>query len=264
MSRIPRSDLAPVVTEIRQLIVERLNLKDDFMVTPAVIAELFGDRYLDSFNLKHAQAFHVGNVMAGVSDFLLNLHNALSAKGHGRSNKFEISSCDRYAAVIPYSNVEGRRLLAFESQNFTYMVLLVPDLMSRHYGDKKIKYQIHVRSSTLAAYGKRHIFNNPGIKGLPRNNAIAEHFDHHGGYFRYLDVRDRGFVASIVPEPTYRVMPNGEYEHSDKLEWTAKDAHSSIYGGLAMLDDLKAFSTMWQETFEELEYKVVDNPEVGE
>lgn len=264
MSRFTSAELAPVVAEIRQLIVERLGIKDDFMVLPAVIAEMYGSGYVDSFEAKHAHAFHLGKTMAHVSGFLVHLHAALSAKGHGQKNKFEISSCDRYAAVIPYQNDKGHKLLAFENQNFTYMVLLVPDLMSKYKGDKTLKYAMHVRSMTPDGYGNGHHYSNPGSKGVPTGEALKKHFTDHNGYFCYLDARDRGFVGCIVPEFTYKVLPEGGYDFTDNLVWTGKDAHASIYGGIAMLDELHAYASMHKETFEELEYKVLDSGEVGE
>lgn len=260
MSRFPRSELAPLADKIRKLIVEHLDIKDDFMVLPAVIAELYGDRYVNSFEARGAMNFHIGNTMGHVPDFLLNLHAALTAKGHDHTNKFEISSGDRYASVIKDNDY---KVLAFENQNFTYMVYLAPDAMSKYKGDKVPKYAMHVRASTPASRSNHHIYNNPGIKGVPRGDELKKAFNEHGGYFNYLDLRDRGFVASIVPEFTYKVRKDGGYDFTDQLVWTGKDSHAMIYGGMSILDELCAYASMHEETFEELQF-TVDKPLDGE
>lgn len=258
MSRIARTELAPVAAEIRQLIKDRLGITDDFMATPAVLAELLGDRYMDSFAMKQLQECFVGNVMENTSTFLSHLYDALAAKGHGRTNSFEISSGDRYVSVINLQSDDKSKMLAFENQNFTYMVLLKPNVMSKYVGDKKLRYDMHVRATTPNGYGNQHRYNNPGIKGVPKGNALAEAFSDHGGYFRYLDARDRGFVASITCENSYKVNPDGSFTDRESLVWMGKDACASIFGGSAILDELRGYTTMWQETFEELDYKVVD------
>lgn len=262
MSRIARSELAPLADEIRRLIVERLGTKDDFMVTPAVIAELFGDNNIDSFNLRQALECHTGNVMARTSHFLVHLHAALVAKGHGRLNPYEISSCDRRVSFIETGEPKVK-LLAFENQNFTYMVLLKPDIMTKYVGDKIMQYEMHVRASTPAAPQNHYRYNNPGIKRVPYGNKLANEFTDYHGYFRFLDSRDRGFVGCIKPEQSYKVAADGKFTDRDEIVWIGKDAVGSIFGANAILDELKAYTTMAEETFEELEYKVVDKASEG-
>jgi hypothetical protein len=215
-------------------------------VMPALIAKLFGDT--DNPNtIGWALDHYYAAKMAPMIPALAKLYDALEANGHTTENDYDIGSCDRRVAYIPYGN-KGAKVMAFCNQNVSYVVVLVPARAFTPTHQEIKTYALHIR---IVTPGRESMditacdFNVNYEKMLP--GCDSDRYDANGSdYFRYQDMRDRGYVMTLTPEIVSR--------HSEVFHKT-EGMYNSHPSGRYVMDELDAYCSMMEETLEELNEK---------
>jgi hypothetical protein len=78
----------------------------------------FGNLHMEN-SIDHYTAKHVGDMSEG----LVALHDFLVKQGATVKNPYDFESCDRYG--VAFANENDFKTMAFRTQNYTYMIVLV-------------------------------------------------------------------------------------------------------------------------------------------
>jgi hypothetical protein len=193
MFEYDRDKLKETAQEIRSLIDEKFKDSDGTksFAWYAVLGEML--RYDQDLNWI-ADHFYA-NTLAPCIPAMVKLYNALKANGHDVNNRYEIGSCDRYAAYVEY---DGAKVIAFCNQNVSYVLVLVPKTVY-HDHKKLLTYTMHARFIPAGRYSRDYMFVELENIDYPKMlNGCIEKFDKDGSeYFRYQDIRDKGYAFTL-------------------------------------------------------------------
>lgn len=195
------------VTDIEKLLQDRFGERG-IVDTPKVIGKLLGKSFLDSGSLSqngigwamdHAVAEQLGPCIEGY----LALHQALVNSGCTAMSPWDLGYADRYVAA--YANDENFKSFAVCTQNYTYMVVITIEKRP------SLTEQSTVLENAYSLHIRRCCKNSKSMDGVlvdltELSFLNGENTTRNHEYFRYGDVRDRGYLCSLVPHLAYPNM----------------------------------------------------------
>jgi hypothetical protein len=157
----------------------------------------FGNLHMESA-IDHYTAKRVGDMSEG----LVALHGFLVKHGATAKSPYDFGHADRYG--VAFANEEDFKTMAFQTQNYTYMIVLVK---AHWYSGEKFEsndcWTVHLRYATTGKYTPQ--FARPEFGKLKFLNdrvksGAKKYDDGASSYFRYHDFRDQGYICSVTHE----------------------------------------------------------------
>lgn len=209
MFEYPKADLQSAKESITNVIVEKFTEDEKVFATPAVLAQFI--KWPEDIELI-ADHFYAAQ-FSKLIPRLVDLHETLVKGNHDTQNALEVGSCDRYASYVKCDH--GQKVIAYRNQNVSLVIVLTPAKcldFSVESGSFPIfeTHQLSVRQITQKRDGLDFFacdFNVNYDKVLGKYVKTAWGGYRDSEYFRYDDLRDRGFVITVKP---YMTVKNGE------------------------------------------------------
>lgn len=208
------------ITEALKAILARLDEKDDEFLYSDVLAGLmlhkdytntptFGNNTIE-WALDRYTAVRIGNL----SDGLLKLHESLVKADATAKNPFDYENVDRYGAY--FANTDEFKSMAFKTQSYTYMVVLVkqnwyPDIDSGNIKQESA-WNVHIRYATKGRYSMDYALVDFNKLGFLNDPVISDMYKNDCAYFRCHDGRDQGYLCSVTHE-----LMSDEWKTSDTM-----------------------------------------------
>lgn len=144
-------------------------------------------------------------IVGPLAENLLRLHQFLVRSGATPENPHDFENVDRYG--VAFSDA-GWKSMALMTQNYTYMVVLQPEVGFNEDATGQIQrrdtWAVHIRMCTQGRYSQD--FTRPDFTSLTflneheKVNPERGYSDKANSYFQYKDGRDRGYLCSVKPE----------------------------------------------------------------
>lgn len=180
--------------EVVELINQRIGgPKDPHLLRQVVIGKLLHSCFYNPNDLSQncidwGMGIAVGTQLYGQIPRILQLHEWLVAKGFSSENVWDVGYADRYACFV--ANEPSFKTIFVQRQSWSYMIVL-HDEYARFKGDLPANWQLHLRA-TASPSGAKLLREPAHVQFL---KTAGETFTNN--HFRYRDMRDRGYLASV-------------------------------------------------------------------
>jgi hypothetical protein len=178
--------------------------------SPSVLGKVLGHMLVkSSYNphdlsqnqLNWAVDAYVAAKVGPLAARFLKLHAFLVKRGLDKQVDF--NHADRYGMAL--ADEEKWKTMAFQTQNYTYMVLLEATRVFSGSMDNPVSetgWKIHLRFTTKDRYGREYTRTKLEKLTFLKDKAavVGKYKDSNCDYFQYKDGRDRGFLCTVEPE----------------------------------------------------------------
>lgn len=195
---------------------------------------------MDSLDLAALQNAYVATTLSSKFEKYVALHAKL-VEVAGVGVKYDFEHCDRYAQV--YLDTPELKTMAFQTQGFTYMVVLRAKTAYLKRGSEDAPQLEGVPTWSMDVRGAAPSSNSydlsrpplAGLTMLESREALKA-----SDYFKYRDGRDRGYCGTVRPA----LISEGDsvaYE-TEGMSWGAAMSNLAV-----ILQDLNAHASMVKE-----------------
>lgn len=195
------------------------------------LANLPNAHGLESLTLHELLNAYVATTVGKLIPGIVKLHAKLVELA-GVERKYDFGYADRYARV--YADTPSLKTMAFQTQNYTYLVVLTPTAVycGPDDGVRVSTWRLHLRLCTAGSRSldyARPALDSPALLDMLKTPEALKESE----YFRYKDGRDRGYLCSLRPDPLDQPSSEVVFETKD-MHWYA--ALSYLTGVVRDLD----------------------------
>lgn len=221
--------------------------KDDVTILGTTLgtalANLPNSYGLQTMDLHELLSAYVATIVGKRIPGILKLHAKLVELA-GVESVYNFGYADRYAMV--YADTPTFKTMAFQTQNYTYLVALRSDVVYCRTGEDYVRvptWRLHLRLCTAGPRSldyARPALDSPALLDMLKTPEALSASE----YFRYKDGRDRGYLCSLRPDPLDQVSSEVVFETKDMHWYAALSYLTGVMGDLeshvSMVDEMES------------------------